>query len=259
MASRSLWNKVWMETRWRFIIGVVMLTLLAGAKVFEWVATSHLMPQIDASLISANASGVMGAVIRDALEAQKDFRGFIWYRGFRDNLSIGVIFAILLGCGGLVSESAKGSVLFTLSLPVTRRDLFNARAFVGLMQCLALAMVPPLMIPILAPAIGQQFAFVDALAHGVCLFIGGALFFGLATYLSTLFTDIWRPLVITLALACGVAIASYAIPQVDVFSVMNGAQYYRTGVLPWTGLLASAVVATALLYSASETLERRDF
>jgi len=225
MASRSLWNKIWMETRWRFVIGVVMLTLLAGAKVFEWVATSRLMPQIDAAIVSSNASGVMGAVIRDALEAQKDFRGFIWYRGFRDNLSgIGVIFAILLGCGGLVSESAKGSVLFTLSLPVTRRDLFNARAFVGLVQCLALAMVPPLMIPILAPAIGQQFAFVDALA-----------------------------------LACGAALASYVIPQVDVFSVMNGAQYYRTGALPWTGLLASAVVATALLYSAAETLERRDF
>ncbi|MFM8534612.1 MAG: hypothetical protein ACKOEC_13695 [Acidimicrobiia bacterium] len=87
----------------------------------------------------------------------------------------------------------------------------------------------------------------------------GALFFGLATYLSTIFTDIWRPLVITLALACGAALASYVIPQVDVFSVMNGAQYHRTGALPWTGLLASAVVATALLYSAAETLERRDF
>jgi ABC-type transport system involved in multi-copper enzyme maturation permease subunit len=260
MMPRSLWNKFWLETRWRFVAGVVVLTLLAGGKVFEWVAAERLLPQLDSSVISSNASGMVAAVIRDALEAQKTFHGFIWYRGFRDNLTgIGIIFVILLGCGGLVSETSKGSALFTLALPVTRRQLFTARAGVGLAQCLAIAMVPPLVFPILAPAIGQQFTLVDALAHGLCLFVGGTLFFGLATYLSTIFADTWRPLVIALVIACGVAVVSFAVPQIDVFSVMNGEQYFRTGAMPWTGLLASAVVATALLYSAAETLERRDF
>jgi ABC-2 type transport system permease protein len=260
MLSHSLWNKVWLETRWRFISGVVILTLLAGGKVVEWVATSHLLPTIDASVISGNASGIVGAAIRDAIEVQKDFRGFIWYRGFRDNLTgIGIFFVILLGCGGLVSESSKGSAMFTLSLPVTRRQLFTARAGVGLAQCLALAMLPPLMFPLLAPAIGQQFSLLDALAHGLCLFGVGALFFGLAAYLSTIFADIWRPLVVAVAIACFTAVVSFAVPQIDVFSVMNGETYFRTGSLPWTGLLTSAVIATALLYGAAETLERRDF
>jgi hypothetical protein len=40
---------------------------------------------------------------------------------------------------------------------------------------------------------------------------------------------------------------------------MNGESYFRYGSLPWTGLLVSAVLAMALLYSAAETLERRDF
>lgn len=258
--TSQLWNKVWLETRWRFIAGVVLLTMLAGAKVFEWVATEHLLPQVNADLISSNASGFVAAAIRDAIDVQSEFRGFIWYRAFRDNLTgLGIVFAVLLGCGGLVSETSKGSALFTLSLPVSRRELFTARAGVGLAQCFAVAMIPPLTLPILAPAIGQQFGIVDALAHGLCLFVGGALFFSLATYLSTLIADIWRPLVIALAIACAVAIASFAVPQLNVFGVMNGETYYRTGALPWTGLLASAVVATALLYSASETLERRDF
>jgi hypothetical protein len=40
---------------------------------------------------------------------------------------------------------------------------------------------------------------------------------------------------------------------------MSGESYFKTGSLPWAGLLTSAVIATALLYSAAETLERRDF
>lgn len=260
MVPRSLWNKIWLETRWRFISALVILTLLAGAKVFEYLAAARLMPQLDVTAISSNASGILGAVIRDAIEAQKDFRGFIWYRAFRDNLTgIGIFFAVLLGCGGLLSESSKGSALFTLSLPVTRRQLFNARAGVGLLQCFAIAMVPPLTIPLLAPAIGQQFSLVDALAHGLCLFGAGTLFFGLAMYLSTVFGDMWRPLVTALGMACVLAILSFAVPQVDIFSVMNGEAYFRNGSLPWTGLLTSVVLATALLYSAMETLERRDF
>jgi ABC-type transport system involved in multi-copper enzyme maturation permease subunit len=260
MVSHPLWNKMWLETRWRFIAGIVVLTLLAAGKVFEWIATDRLLPQLDPGVISSNASGLVAAVIRDVLETQKTFHGFIWYRGFRDNLTgIGIIFVTLLGCGGLMSETSKGSALFTLSLPVTRRQLFTARAGVGLAQCFAIAMVPPLVFPILAPAIGQRFTLVDALAHGLCLFVGGALFFALATYLSTLLADIWRPLVTALAIACGLALVSFAVPQLDVFSVMNGEQYFRTGSLPWMGLLTSAVVATALLYSAAETLERRDF
>jgi len=260
MTSRPLWNKFWLETRWRFISGIAILTVLAGGQVVEWVATSRFLLQIDPSVVESYTSGPMGAAIREAMELQSSFRGFIWYNAFRDNLaSGGTFFAILLGCGGLLSESSKGSALFTLSLPVTRRALFAARTGVGLAQCLVIAVVPPLLIPLMAPAIGQQFGVVDALAHGVCLFVVGALFFGLATYLSTFFADTWRPLVIALMIACVALVGSYAVPQIDVFSVMNGATYFRTGSMPWTGLLTSAVVATALLYSASESLERRDF
>jgi ABC-type transport system involved in multi-copper enzyme maturation permease subunit len=255
-----LWQKAWLETRWRFISALVILTLLAGGNVFEYLATSRLLPQLDATAIPSDSSGVIGAAIRDAIELQKDFRGFTWYRTFRDNLTnTGVFFAILLGCGGLLSESSKGSALLTLSLPVTRRRLFGVRTLTGLAQCLAIAIVPPLTIPLMAPAIGQQFSVVDALAHGLCLFVVGALFFGLASYLSTLFGDIWRPLLVSLVIACVIAVASFAVPPINVFSVMNGESYFRNGSLPWTGLLTSAVLAMALLYSAAETLERQDF
>jgi ABC-type transport system involved in multi-copper enzyme maturation permease subunit len=257
-----LWQKAWLETRWRFISAMVILTMLAGGTVFDYLATSRLLPQLLASTGTAPAAeeaGLAGA-IREAIETQKDFRGFVWYRTYRDNLTnMGVLFAVLLGCGGLLSESRKGSSLFTLSLPVTRRQLLGARTGAGLAQCFAIAMVPPLVIPIMAPAIGQHYSLVDALAHGLCIFFVGAVFFSLASFLSTLFGDIWRPLLITIGVACVVAIASVVVPQLAIFSVMSGESYFRTGSLPWTGFLISAVLTTALLYSAAETLERRDF
>ena len=57
----------------------------------------------------------------------------------------------------------------------------------------AISMVPPLAISSLAPSIGQHFTMVDALAHGICIFFVAAVFFSLASFLSTLFADIWRP------------------------------------------------------------------
>lgn len=256
-----LWQKAWHDTRGRFITALVILTVMAGSNVYEYLATERLLPSLnvtpEAPIIEA--TGLAG-MIREAIEIQKDFRGFVWYRTFRDNLTnMGVFFAVLLGCGGLLHESSKGSALFTLSLPLTRKQLLGARTGTGLAELFAIAMVPPLAIPILAPSIGQRFSVVDALAHGLCIFFVAAVFFSLASFLSTLFTDIWRPLLITIGIACAVALASIVVPQLSIFSVMNGESYFRTGSLPWAGLVTSAVIATALLYSAAETLERRDF
>lgn len=256
-----LWHKAWRETRGRFITAMISLTVMAGSNVYEYLATQRLLPSLNVTAEAPAAEATrLGRMVREAIEIQKDFRGFVWYRTFRDNLTqMGVFFAILLGCGGLLHESRKGSALFTLSLPVTRKHLLGARTGTGLAQLLALSIIPPLAIPVLAPTIGQRFSIVDALAHGVCLFVVAAVFYSLAAFLSTLFNDIWRPLLIGGGIACALALVAFVAPQVNIFSVMNGESYFRNGSLPWAGFVISAVIASALLYSAAETLERRDF
>lgn len=254
-----LWHKAWLETRGRFIAGLLILSVLAGTKVYEYVVTRRMMPAAE-SVLSGSPNTPLNNAIREAIAAQREFRGFIWYTAFRDNLTqFGVLFAVLLGCGGLLAEAKKGSALFTLSLPVTRRRLFGVRAATGLTQWFALAMIPPLAIPLLAPAIGQHFSIVDALAHGLCVFFAGALFYSLASFLSTLYTDFWRPMLIAFVIACFAAVLQFAVPQLGLFRVMSGETYFRSGTLPWVGFLTTAVLASALLYSAAETLERRDF
>jgi ABC-type transport system involved in cytochrome c biogenesis permease subunit len=98
------------------------------------------------------------------------------------------------------------------------------------------------------------------LVHGACLFVAGTAFFSLTLLLSTVFADFWRPLL----LACAVAIVLGTMEQAllspyGIFRVMSGEAYFRTGHLPWSGLMASVAVSAALVYGALINFGQRDF
>jgi ABC-type transport system involved in multi-copper enzyme maturation permease subunit len=255
-----LWHKTWLDTRGRFITGLLLALVVTTSNVYEYVAIRQLLPLAESMSLPSGPAAGLAAAIREAVELQREFGGFIWYRVFRDNLLLfGLLFAVLLGCGGPLTEVRKGSALFTLSLPVTRRRLFGTRAALGLAQCAAITILPALVVTLLAPAIGQAFSPVDALAHGLCLFVVAGLFFALTSLLSSMFEGIWKPLLIALAVACVALMVQLVLPDAGVFRVMSGERYFRDGTLPWAGLLTSAVLAMAFLYGAAETLERHDF
>src|SRR6185295_2557694 len=114
------------------------------------------------------------------------------------------------------------------------------RAATGLTELLLLAFVPSLLIPLLSPAVGQSYSLGDALVHGTCLFIAGAAFFSLAFLLSTVFSDLWRPLLIASSVAVVLSLFGQIFPDISrysIFSVMNAEVYFRKGGLPWPGLL----------------------
>ena len=250
-----LWYKSWLETRWRFLIGLVLLMCSAAGVVFTFPRVQELLPLAPA----ADVGGELGRRIREAVEMSREYRGYVWSQGFRQNFAqMGTLFAVLLGTGGLISG---GAALFTLSLPVSRRRLLGTRAAAGLGEWLVLAFVPALLIPLLSPAIGESFSVAAALVHGACLFVGGAVFFSLAILLSTVFGDVWRPLLIALTVAVVLAgLEAFGdLSDVGVYSVMSGDAYFRTGALPWAGLFVSAAASAGMLYAASATIANRDF
>ena len=234
-----LWHKAWLETRWRFISALVILTVMAGSNVYDYLATQRLLPRLNATTARRSPKRpALPRAIREAIEVQKDFRGFIWYQAFRQNLTqMGVFFAVLLGCGGLLLGIVEGfGALHAVAAGDAQAAARRAHRRPDSRSCFAIAMVPPLVIPILAPSIGQQFSVVDALAHGLCLFFVAAVFFSLASFLSTLFGDIWRPLLIAIGIACAVAFASFVAPQLGIFSVMSGESYFRNGIAAVDGI-----------------------
>ena len=252
-----LWYKSWLDTRWRFLIGFGVLLVMACGTVFDYLAVQKLMPMAR----SIDASSELGRRVKEAVELQREFRGFVWLQWFRQNLTqAGTLLAVLLGSGGLLSRTS--GALFTLSLPVTRRELLTTRAATGLAELLALALVPSLLIPLLAPTIGQSYGVVDALVHGLCLFVVAAVFFSLAFLLSTAFDDLWRPLLIACAVAVVVGVVELAAGDLawfGPFHVMSAESYFRSGSIPWTGLIATTMVTAGMLYAATVSIAQRDF
>ena len=254
-----LWYKNWLETRWRFWIGLALMMCSAAGTVFAYpkmVELMKLVPNVD-------SGGDLGRKIRESMELARDYRGYVWSQWFLKNMSQQwVLFAALLGTGGLLARSAGGGTLFTLSLPVSRNRLVGVGAATGLGELLVLAIVPSLLLPALSPAVGHTYGIGDALVHGLCIFLAGSVFFSLALLLSTVFSDVWRPALIVLGVAMVLGILGQILPDIarySVFHVMSAEVYFRGDGLPWLGLLVSAAASAAALYAAARNIARRDF
>ena len=254
-----LWYKSWLETRSRFLIGLALLICSAGATVFVYPRVQELLTTVP----SMDLGGEMGRKVREAAVLAGSYRGYVWSQWYRQNaIQLWTIFAVILGTGGLLSQMSGGGGLFTLSLPVSRRELLTVRAAAGLAELLILALVPSLLISLLSPAVGERYAIGDALVHAMCLFVAGAVFFSLSFLLSTVFSDVWRPLLSALFAAGFLALAEQLVDGLSRYSVigaMSGETYFRGGRLPWPGLIVSVTLSAAMLYGAVVNLARRDF
>jgi hypothetical protein len=257
--NQALLNKAWLETRWRFIIGLLLMLFSAMTTVLLWPRLMELLPLAD----NLHMNGEIGRRIQEAIDMSRQYHSYIWSQWFDKNLlELGTLFAVLLGTGGLLAQSSGGAALFTLSLPVSRARLLGVRTAAGLAELLALALFSSLMVPLFSPAIGKAYSLGDTLIQAGCAFIVGAMFFSLAVLLSTMFADIWRPLLFPVLIAGALALIEQlqrGPHAVGIFRVMSAEAYFKSGEVPWVGLLLSVAASTAMLYGAVVNLKRRDF
>ncbi len=254
-----LWYKTWLETRSRFLIGLVVLMFSAGSTVWIYPQLSQLLP----ALPEVELNGPIGRQVRESLELSRTYEGYVWLQWFVNNMpKTWALFAILLGAGGLLSQSTRGGAMFTLSLPVSRERLLDVRAGAVLAELLVLAIVPSLLVVLLSPAVGQSYSLGDALVYSLCMFIAGTVLFSLTFLLSTVFTDLWRPPLIVVAVATCVSFMEQAVQglsRYSLFGVMSAESYFRDGAVPWAGLAITASSSLAMLYLARINVARHDF
>ncbi|MGE0813273.1 MAG: hypothetical protein AB7O93_08000 [Vicinamibacterales bacterium] len=252
-----LWHKAWVDARWRLIAWMAVLTVLACGVVIQY---PEMMRLRGSAAALDPGDGRLARLIRDAVETQRDFRGYVWYQWFNQNLlHLWVLAAAVLGSGGLVPSGPGGAELFTAALPVSRRRIFAVRAATDLAGLAALALLPSLAIPLLAGTIGQRYPAGAVAVHAFCLFAGGSAFYGAALGCSAVVSGVWRPLLLTLGGAVALGALEYVVPWPGVFTTMSGESYLRHAALPWVGLLTAGAAAAALLALGSRRFERRDF
>jgi len=254
-----LWYKSWLETRWRFAIGLAILILSATGTVLAYPRVVTLLPLVPA----VDTGSEVGRRLMEIADLSRTYSGYIWAQWMRQNMTQMLsLFAALLGTGGLLSQASGGGALFTLSLPVSRDRLLGVRAATGLAELWALAFIPSLVLPLLSPAVGATYGIGDVLVHGTCAFVAATVVFSAASLLSTVFTDIWRPALIVCGVAAVVGVVEPFLgdfSRYSLFGIMDGEIYFRGGGVPWLGLLASAAASTAMLFAASRNLARQDF
>ncbi|HJQ69566.1 MAG TPA: hypothetical protein VKA70_11365 [Blastocatellia bacterium] len=251
-----LWYKYWLETRWRFFLGLALLTGFAAMAVLTEPLVSTAMEGFE------DPGGRIGEFLREQIMISKTYDGYVWQQWFSKNLiTWWIFFAIFIGAGGLVTESTRGTALFTLSLPVTRRRLHAVRAATGAIELALLALVPSLLIPLFSLLIGESYSVWTIIVYVMFTILGGAVFFALTILLTTIFSDV-KPMLIGIAVALIVTFIPQFFKELAPYSVLNvmiGGSYFHTGEPPWAGLAVSLAVAAAMFYVSLRIIERRDF
>jgi hypothetical protein len=252
-----LWYKSWLDTRWAFLIALGLLIVLATGSIFGYGPVQELLRSVSPADFGG---GELAESLREEIELQSTFRGYIWSQWFAGNFTfVLLILAAVLGSGSPFAGAGRG-LLFSLSLPVSRERWIATRAGLALVELLVLAVVPSVVIAAIASAAGHELALREVLVYGLCAFVGASVFTAIATLLSTLFEDLWRPLLLTFCAAFAVAMLGYALPEGrGLFAAMAGGDYFYDGSLLWPELLVAVIAAAGFVYAAAVNVARRDF
>lgn len=249
-----VWHKAWLDTRVRFLVVLALLVCMAAGTVLEW----HQVRALATQLAPARDGG--SELLEESRAALQTFRGYIWSQWFGQIFgNMSWLFGALLGSGSVLSASGRGQ-LFSLALPVSRSRWLATRAAIGLAELLVLALVPSLVIALVAPAVGEQYSFVDAAVHGSLIFVGVGAFFALAMFASTFVNYYASGFLVAAVAGVVLKMADELFPRgYGLFTATTGRGYYYDGTLPWLSLIVSAALTLALLYAAAAQLARRDF
>lgn len=252
-----LWYKAWLETRWRFLCALVL-----GAGLCAVVILTQ--PMIETMQLEVpRLGGRLDELVREALAIMGTYDGYVWSQWFGKNLlNVWTFFAVVIGAGGVVAESARGTALWTLALPVSRRRLLGVRAAVGALELLALAVLPSLLVPVFSLAIGKSYPAGASLAYALIMFGGGLVFYTFTLLLSNVFGDQMKPIIIGLAVVSGLGLLSLfskTLGDYSVYAVMSGQKLHFEGAPPWAGLAACLAASAGFFLLALRTLERKDF
>src|ERR1700675_1332293 len=100
-----LWYKSWLETRWRFLIGLALLMFSAAGAVIAYPRVVKLLPMAN----TVDLGGEIGRRIKEIAELARSYRGYVWSQWLRQNMTnMLTLFALLLGAGGLLSQASRG-------------------------------------------------------------------------------------------------------------------------------------------------------
>lgn len=249
---RSHWEALawrsWLESRARFAAAFVLLAAL----VIYGVAT---------------APGYIARHNAHFPDKPLPYSVYVWSGFFHYALQgLWVLAAFVLTFGGLARESATGTALFTLGLPVRRSHLFLVRAAMAWAQAIMLGIGVALLIPVVSHFAGEQYPLGQALEFGALMSCAGLVILAFGLLLSEVFEAEFTTPVIGLCAITTLFFSykAHILPGWNLFDTMSAAAsidpntQLMQGPLPYAGLVMSLSIALLLLMCAAFVMRRRD-
>jgi ABC-2 type transport system permease protein len=247
-----LWYKAWLETRSRFLTCLATLTIFCAVFVHHALQVTH----------SSN-SGLAQGLIRPEWKA--DFYRLLFVTQ-QFIVIMWILAAVLLGMGGIVRERAIGTSSLTLSLPVSRAHLLGIRIGTGVLEAMALAVVPWTTI-FLVSSFSRMPILITQVGYYVLLLIaGGSAYFAMAVLVSTLVEGEYTAPAVAFGLVLLTAIVFDAwLRPFNLWRLVSGDfyidrhTYLLSWPFPWRGALASMSAAALMLFAAVKLIQKREF
>jgi ABC-2 type transport system permease protein len=177
-----------------------------------------------------------------------------------------VLAVVLLGMGGIVREKALGTSSLTLSLPVSRARLMRVRVGLGILEALALAVLPWATV-FAVSWVARMPVLITQVSLYVLLLVGGGLvYFAMAVLVSSVVAGEYTAPALAFGVVLLAAIMFDAwLRRFNVWRLVTGDYsidrdtYLLSSHLPWWGILASLFVAALMLLASTLVVQRRDF
>jgi ABC-type transport system involved in multi-copper enzyme maturation permease subunit len=248
-----LWYKAWLETWSRFLISLAGIVALCAFTVY------HLD-------VWAGALFLHGVKVEQRVPLPGTYYDGVLHSGQGTLARVWIVAATLLMMGGLLREKSVGASSFTLALPVGRRRLMSVRICVGLIEVMALAIVPWGAMCIIAAIAGTPHLMAQAGFYIVLLAGGGLIFFSLALLISSLVEGEYTAPLVSYGLAIGLAVAfNDTLRAYSPWRFLTGEEYFDrhtsllTGPIPWMHLAVTVLIAAILMAAAVRVIEKREF
>jgi len=176
-------------------------------------------------------------------------------------LMILVLFALILGMGGLAGEVSKGTAVFLTSKPISARDVVTTKFFAASSWLAALALVPNLVFSISALVSGHYFTVgplwvssLVALCGAITVYTGTLLF-------SSLLDSPFQALLASIGFWFLVSLPGYFKGTIlySLFFHMKSPEYLMEGQSPFIHLGVLLVFIFLLYEFTVYSWERREF
>jgi hypothetical protein len=225
-----LWYKAWLETRWRFVF-------TAGSMALVWLTVPFLGAPPERLWVSLELAAAL----------------------------LGCFAAIFLAGAGINTQTLysgttgyHGSMLYTLSLPVSRRRLFAVRAGLGAVETCAIVAVTAGVTLLFRP---ETTSASQALRYGLRAIVCTMAVYALSVMLACVLDEMWQ---FTGACLClgAVLLMQFRWSAAARFSPLRGMNllsYPVTAPMPWAPVIASIVCTGILLYASVLVLQRKEY